>query len=227
MDGSVPVFLVLIVSQSVLRLISIVSLRPSNHLILYHALLLLPAILPSIRVFSSEPALHIRSPKYWSISFSISPSYKCSRLISCRKLTSLISLLSKERPKSSPAPQFESINLLALSLLYGSTLTLVWMWEYWSGLPVPSSVDLPNPGIKLGSPHCRWILYQLSYQGSPSYKTKYIFIMQSKIMVLGIYFKDWKTYLHKSLHTGICSGFIHNYQNLEATKMSFCGWVNK
>ena len=47
--------------------------------------------------------------------------------------------------------------------------------------------------------------------------------MQSKIMVLGIYFKEWKTYPHKSLHIGIVSSFIHNYQNLEATKMSFSG----
>ena len=57
---------------------------PSNHLILCHPLLLLPSILPSIRVFSSESALLIRWPKYWSFSFSISPSNECSGLISCR-----------------------------------------------------------------------------------------------------------------------------------------------
>ena len=56
---------------------------PSNHLILYHPLLLLPSVFPSIRVFSNEPILHIRWPKYWSFSFSISPSGEYSGLISC------------------------------------------------------------------------------------------------------------------------------------------------
>ena len=63
---------------------SIESVMPSNHLILCHALLLPPSIIPSIRVFSSESALNIRWPKYWSFSFSISPSNECSRLISFR-----------------------------------------------------------------------------------------------------------------------------------------------
>ena len=57
---------------------------PSNHLILCRPLLLLPSIFPSIRVFSKEPVLHIRWPKYWSFSFSISPSNECSELISFR-----------------------------------------------------------------------------------------------------------------------------------------------
>ena len=61
-------------SFSFLKLMSIKSVMPSNYLILCHFLLLLPSILPSIRVFSSEPVLHIRWPKYWSFSFSISPS---------------------------------------------------------------------------------------------------------------------------------------------------------
>ena len=63
---------------------SIESVMPSNHLILCHPLLLLPSILPSIRVFSNEPALHIRWLKYWSFSFSISPSNEYSGLISFR-----------------------------------------------------------------------------------------------------------------------------------------------
>ena len=63
---------------------SIESVMPSNRLILYHPLLLLPSIFPSIRVFSKELALHIRWPKYWSFSFSISPSIKYSGLISFR-----------------------------------------------------------------------------------------------------------------------------------------------
>ena len=66
---------------SLLKLLSIVLVMPSNHLILCHHLLLLPSIFPSIRDFSSELVLHIRWPKYWSFSFSISPSNEHSRLI--------------------------------------------------------------------------------------------------------------------------------------------------
>ena len=71
-------------SRSLLKLMSIESVMPSNHLILCHPLLLLPSIFPSIRVFSDESALHIRWPKYWSFSFSISPSKEYSGLISFR-----------------------------------------------------------------------------------------------------------------------------------------------
>ena len=70
------------ISQSFLKLISIESMMPSNHLILYHPLLFLPSIFPSIRIFSSESALCIRWPKYWSFSFGISPSNEYSGLIS-------------------------------------------------------------------------------------------------------------------------------------------------
>ena len=69
---------------SLLKLMSIESVMPSNHLILYHPLLLLPSIFPSIRVFSNESVLSIRGPKYWSFSFSISPSSEYSGLISFR-----------------------------------------------------------------------------------------------------------------------------------------------
>ena len=70
--------------QSLPKFMSIESVMPSNHLILYHPLLLLPSIFPSIRVFSNESALHIRWPKYWSFSFNISPSNEHSGLISFR-----------------------------------------------------------------------------------------------------------------------------------------------
>ena len=69
-------------SQSLLKLMSIESVMPSNHLILCHPLLLLPSILPSIRVFSNNSTFHMRWPKYWSFSFSISPSNEHSGLIS-------------------------------------------------------------------------------------------------------------------------------------------------
>ena len=69
---------------SLLKLMSFELVMPPNHLILCHPLLLLPSILPSIRVFSNESVLHIRWPKYWSFSFSISPSNEFSGLISFR-----------------------------------------------------------------------------------------------------------------------------------------------
>ena len=71
-------------SWSSLKLMSIESVMPSNHLILCHILLLLPSIFPSIRVFSNESALHIWWPKYWSFSFNISHSNEYSGLISLR-----------------------------------------------------------------------------------------------------------------------------------------------
>ena len=72
------------ISQSVLKLMSIESVMPSNHLILCHPLLFLPPIFPSISVFSNELALRIKWPKYWSFNFSISPSNEYSGLISFR-----------------------------------------------------------------------------------------------------------------------------------------------
>ena len=82
MDCSMPGFLSFTISQSLLKLMSIELMMPSNHLILYRPLLLLPTIFPSIRVFSNESVLCIRWPKCWS--FSISPSNEYSGLISFR-----------------------------------------------------------------------------------------------------------------------------------------------
>ena len=72
------------ISRSLLRLMSVESVMPSNHLILCRPLFLLPSVFPSIRVFSNESVLHIKWPKYWSFSFSISPSSEYSGLISFR-----------------------------------------------------------------------------------------------------------------------------------------------
>ena len=116
-------FLSITNSQSLLKLMSIESVMPSNHLILCHPLLLLPSIFPSIRVFSKQSALCIRWRKYWSFSFTISPTNEYSRLISLRM--DWLDLLVE----SSPTPQFKSINSLALSFLYSSTLTSI--HEYW------------------------------------------------------------------------------------------------
>ena len=70
--------------RSLLKLMSIESVMPSNHLILCHSFPLLPSIFPTIRIFSNEQVLHVRWPKYWTFSFSISPSNEYSRLISFR-----------------------------------------------------------------------------------------------------------------------------------------------
>ena len=84
MDCTCQASLFFTISQSLLKLTSIESVMPSNHLLLCHPLLLLPSTFPSIRVFSNELALCIRWPKYWSFSFSISPSNEYSGLMSFR-----------------------------------------------------------------------------------------------------------------------------------------------
>ena len=82
--AALQAFLSFTISWSLLRLTSIASMMPSNRLIFYHPLLLLPSVFTSIRVFSNESLLHIRWPKYWSFSFNISPSNEYSGLISFR-----------------------------------------------------------------------------------------------------------------------------------------------
>ena len=103
-------------------LMSIESVMPSNHLILCRPLLLLPSILPSIRVFSNESALHIRWQKYWNFSFSISPSNEYSGLISFRIVW--FACAPRDSQQSSPTPWF--INSLVLGLLYGPMLTSIY-----------------------------------------------------------------------------------------------------
>ena len=104
--------------------ISIESVMPSNHLILCHPLLLLPSIFPSIRIFSNESALRIRWSKYWSFRFNMSSSNEHSGLISFR-MDWLDLLVVRGALKSSPIPQFKSINSSALSFLYSATLTSI------------------------------------------------------------------------------------------------------
>ena len=84
MDCSTQASLSITNSRTLLRFMSIESVKPFNHHILCHPLLLPPSIFPSIKVFSNESVLHIRWPKYWSFSFSISPSNEHSGLISFR-----------------------------------------------------------------------------------------------------------------------------------------------
>ena len=118
-------------SQSLLKLMFIESVMPSNHLILCCPILIPPSIFSSIRVFSNESVLHIRWPKYWSFSFSISPSNEYSGLISFR-MDWLDLLAVQESQESSPTPQFKSISSSELSFLYSPTLTSI--HDSWKNL---------------------------------------------------------------------------------------------
>ena len=116
-------------SRSLFKLVSIESVMPSNHLILCRPLLLPPSIISRIRVFSNESVLRIRWPKYWSFSFSISPSNEYSGLVSLG-WTGWISLsCPRDSQESSSIAQFKNINSSGLSFLYSPTLTSI--HDYW------------------------------------------------------------------------------------------------
>ena len=110
-------FMSFTISWSLLKFVSIELLMPSNHLILCRPLLLLLSVFLSIRVSSNDSALPTRWPKYWSFSFSISPSNEYSGLISFR--TDWFDLLAVHGTlKSSPTPQFEGFSSPVFSLFY-------------------------------------------------------------------------------------------------------------
>ena len=115
--------------RSLLKLMAIESVMPSNHLILCLPLLLPPSIFPSIRVFSNESVLRIRWPNYRSFSFSISPSSDYSGLTSFRMGWLDLLCSPRDSKESSPTPQFKSINFSVLSFLY--SLTLRSIHDYW------------------------------------------------------------------------------------------------
>ena len=131
-------FLSITISLSLLKLMSIESVMPSNHLILFCPLLLLPSIFPSIKVFPSESALCIKWPKYWSFSFSISPFNEYLGLIFFRIDWFDVLASPRDSQKSSPAPQFESINSLGhedgpkmcVSHIHTWLLEKSWLWLY-------------------------------------------------------------------------------------------------
>ena len=113
------------IPQSLFKLMSLKSMRPSNHLVLCCHLLFLPSVFPSIKVFSSESVHCNRWLKYWSFSFSISPSKEYSRLISFR--IDWFDLTVHRILKSLLTPQFKSINSLVLSLLYDAAHIHTWL----------------------------------------------------------------------------------------------------
>ena len=130
MDCNMPDFPVHHQPPNLLKLMSIKSVMPSNHIILCCPLLLLPSIFPSIRVFSNESVFRIRWLKYhsFSFSFSISPCNEYSGLISFR-MDCLHLLVVQETLDSPPTPQFKSIHSSVLSFLYGPILTSI--YDYW------------------------------------------------------------------------------------------------
>ena len=133
-------------SWSLLKLIFVESVISFNHLILCHPPLLLPSIFPSIRVFSNESVLRIRWPKYWSFSFSLSPSNEYSGLISFR---------------------IDWFDLLAVQ---GTLKSLLQHHSSSKNTGVGCQALLqeifPTQGSNPGLLHCRWILYHLSHQGN-------------------------------------------------------------
>ena len=127
------------ISWSLLKLMSIKSVMPSNHLILYRPLLLLPSIFPRIRVFSNESVLHIRWPKYWSFSFSISPSSEYSGLISFRMdcwislhfkgLSRVFSSITVQKHQLFGAQHFFIVQLSHPYMTTGKTIALT-LWTF-------------------------------------------------------------------------------------------------
>ena len=121
-------FLSIANSWSLLKLTSNELVMPSNHLILCHPLLLLPSIFPSIRVFSDESVLHIRWPKYWSFSFSISPSNEHLGLISFRM--DWLDLLAIQGTLKSPLQHHSSkVSVLQCSTFFIVQLSHAYMME--------------------------------------------------------------------------------------------------
>ena len=115
-------------SLSLLKLMPIESVMPSSHLILCRPLLLLPPIPPSIRVFSNESTLHMRWPKYWSLSFSISPSNEHPGLISIR-MDWLDLLASKGLSRVFSNTTVQKHQIFVFSFLYSPTLTSI--HDHW------------------------------------------------------------------------------------------------
>ena len=128
MDCSTPASLSITNSQSLLKLMSIESLMPPNHLILCCPPLLLPSIFPSIRVFSNESVLCMRWPEYWSFSFSISPSNEYSGLISFS--IDWFDLLAGQRTlKNLPQHHSSKVSVLWHSTFFMVPLTSI--HDYW------------------------------------------------------------------------------------------------
>ena len=191
-------------SQSLLKLMSIESVMPVNHLILCRPFLLLPSIFPSIRVFCKELLFCIRQPKYWSFSFSISPSNEYSGLISFR--IEWFDLLAVQGTQEfSPIPQFKSISSLALSFLYSSTLTSI--HEYWKNHSFDQMELCWKSNVSVFLICCLGWSY-LFLQGA---RGQQVIKQQPKLLYLSHLYPDWNmTGLSWSTQIiGIVAKFLH------------------
>ena len=165
-------------SWSLLKLMSIESVMPSNHRILCHPLLLLPSIFPSIRVFSNESALCIRWPKCWNYSFNISPSNEHSGLISCRM--DWLDLLAVQE------------TLKSLLQHHSSEASILWCSAFFI-------VQLSHPHMTTGKPIAltRW-----------TFVGKVMSLLLNMLYRLVINFLPWsKHFLISLLSVTICSDF--------------------
>ena len=133
------------ISRSLLTLMSIESMMPFNHLILCRPLLLLPSIFPSFRAFANELSLHNRWPKYWSFSFSISPSNEYSGLISFRiDWFDLLPCSPRDSQESSPTPQFKSIiNCYECLFSYMANASVSYIEVKWKSLSCVRLFETP------------------------------------------------------------------------------------
>ena len=140
------------ISQNLLKLMSIESVMPSNRLILCRPLLLLPSIFPSIKVFSSESALRIRWPKYWSLSFSISPFNEYSGLISSR--TDCFDLLTVQRTVLLNSYLGIIFIFLIIPVVLGChpLLILLWCVTLFVG-PKRNHIPQSNPPCRISTLH--------------------------------------------------------------------------
>ena len=128
-------------SGSLLKLMSIELVMPSNHLILCRPIFLHPSVFPSIRIFPNESVLHIRWLKYWSFSFSISPFNEYTGLIAFRMdWLDLLAVQTWDSQESSPIPQFKRIRVFSNE----STLHMRWP-KYWSfSFSIIPSKEIPG-----------------------------------------------------------------------------------
>ena len=137
---------------------SIELVMPSNHLILCRPLLLLPSIFPSIRVFSNELVLCIGWPKYWSFSFSVSPSNEYSGLVYWKSNIYIPKFMTHTYIYTNIYEKSESVSCSIVSSFLRPHAHQAPLFvefsrqEYWSGLLFPSPGDLPDPGIEPRSP---------------------------------------------------------------------------
>ena len=181
-----------------------------NHLVLCCPLLLPPSIFPSIRVFSNKSTLHIRWPKYWSFSLSISPSSEYSGLISFRMVGSPCN--PRDFQESSPTPQFKSINSSALSCLHSPTVTSI--RDHWKNHGLEENDKFISSQRKAVIVIYRGELYKLKWKLKSLTYFGYLFSF------LPFNRPTEHTYLHAVVLTMHITAFVLRWENCRETSLS-------